>query len=106
MREPLWPDAIGRLVRREDLPIAVVEQAMTAILSGEATDAQITAMEALLHAALAAGAIGFSSSQAPTHNDGRCAIVSRRSQTGGFIDGVCRHRRAAQTRTRHGSRSG
>ena len=41
MREPLWPDAIGRLVRREDLPIAVVEQAMTAILSGEATDAQI-----------------------------------------------------------------
>src|SRR5436190_7431639 len=41
MREPLWPDAIGRLGRREDLPIAVVEQAMTAILSGEATDAQI-----------------------------------------------------------------
>jgi anthranilate phosphoribosyltransferase len=41
MREPLWPDAIGRLVRREDLPVALVEEAMTAILSGEATDAQI-----------------------------------------------------------------
>jgi N-acyl-D-aspartate/D-glutamate deacylase len=35
-----------------------------------ATDAQIDEMERLLHGALAAGAIGFSSSQAPTHNDG------------------------------------
>jgi anthranilate phosphoribosyltransferase len=41
MSEALWPDAIGRLLRREELPVDLVEQAMTAILSGEATDAQI-----------------------------------------------------------------
>jgi anthranilate phosphoribosyltransferase len=39
----LWPDAIGRLLRREDLPGDVVEQIMATILSGEATDAQIAA---------------------------------------------------------------
>jgi anthranilate phosphoribosyltransferase len=37
----LWPDVIGRLVRREDLPPELVEQAMAAILDGQATDAQI-----------------------------------------------------------------
>jgi N-acyl-D-aspartate/D-glutamate deacylase len=36
----------------------------------EANDAQVTAMQILLQDALAAGAIGLSSSQAPTHNDG------------------------------------
>ncbi len=41
MSEALWPDAIGRLLRREDLPVELVERAMTAILSGDATDAQI-----------------------------------------------------------------
>src|SRR4051794_2984392 len=36
----------------------------------EAGDDAVTAMQALLHDALTAGAMGFSSSQAPTHNDG------------------------------------
>src|SRR5207245_11000358 len=37
----LWPDVIGRLLRREDLPVEQAEQAMATILAGEATDAQI-----------------------------------------------------------------
>jgi anthranilate phosphoribosyltransferase len=41
MTAGLWPEVIGRLLRREDLPRELVEQAMTAILSGDATDAQI-----------------------------------------------------------------
>jgi anthranilate phosphoribosyltransferase len=41
MSASLWPDAIGRLLRREELPSELVEQVMSAILSGDATDAQI-----------------------------------------------------------------
>jgi anthranilate phosphoribosyltransferase len=37
----IWPDVLGRLLRREELPEVLVEQAMSAILGGEATDAQI-----------------------------------------------------------------
>jgi anthranilate phosphoribosyltransferase len=37
----LWAEAIGRLTRGENLPAEVVETAMTAILDGRATDAQI-----------------------------------------------------------------
>ncbi len=39
--QALWPDVIGRLLRREDLPAELAEQAMAPILAGEATDAQI-----------------------------------------------------------------
>ncbi|OMC48619.1 amidohydrolase family protein [Mycobacterium sp. IS-1264] len=39
-------------------------------LSGEATPEQIENMVAVLHDALAAGALGLSTSQSPTHNDG------------------------------------
>ncbi len=38
-----WPDVLAPLLRREDLAPELVEQAMTAILSGDASDAQIAA---------------------------------------------------------------
>jgi anthranilate phosphoribosyltransferase len=41
MNAALWPDVIGRLLRREDLPDDLVEDAMSVILAGDATDAQI-----------------------------------------------------------------
>ena len=46
----LWPDVIGRLVRREDLGADLVEQAMAVILSGDATDAQIAGFAVALRA--------------------------------------------------------
>jgi anthranilate phosphoribosyltransferase len=46
----LWPDVLGRLLRREDLPIDLVEQAMATILQGNATDAQIAAFAVALRA--------------------------------------------------------
>jgi N-acyl-D-aspartate/D-glutamate deacylase len=48
-------------------------------VGSEATDDEIARMEQLLHAALDAGAMGFSSSQAPTHNDGNGDPVPSRS---------------------------
>ena len=50
MTAALWPDAIGRLLRREELPGELVEQVMAAILSGEATDAQIAGFAVALRA--------------------------------------------------------
>jgi anthranilate phosphoribosyltransferase len=50
MSTALWPDAIGRLLRHEDLPAEVVERAMSAILAGEATDAQIAGFAVALRA--------------------------------------------------------
>jgi anthranilate phosphoribosyltransferase len=45
-----WPDVLGPLSRREDLPPAAAEAAMATILSGAATDAQIGAFAMLLRA--------------------------------------------------------
>jgi anthranilate phosphoribosyltransferase len=50
MTAALWPDAIGRLLRREELPRELVERVMAAILSGEATDAQIAGFAVALRA--------------------------------------------------------
>ena len=46
----LWPDVIGRLLRRDDLPPELAEQAMATILAGEATDAQIAGFAVALRA--------------------------------------------------------
>jgi anthranilate phosphoribosyltransferase len=48
--QQVWVDAIGRLARGEHLPAALVEKAMTAILDGRATDAQIAGFAVALRA--------------------------------------------------------
>jgi anthranilate phosphoribosyltransferase len=50
MTAALWPEVIGRLLRREQLPTELVEQAMSTILSGNATDAQIAGFAVALRA--------------------------------------------------------
>jgi anthranilate phosphoribosyltransferase len=50
MSAALWPEVIGRLLRRDDLPDDLIEQAMSVILSGDATDAQIAAFAVGLRA--------------------------------------------------------
>lgn len=45
-----WPDVLGPLLRREDLPADVLGPAFETILAGEATDAQIAALAVLLRA--------------------------------------------------------
>jgi anthranilate phosphoribosyltransferase len=46
----LWPDVLGRLLRREDLSDDLAEAALGAILAGEASDAQIAAFAVALRA--------------------------------------------------------
>jgi anthranilate phosphoribosyltransferase len=45
-----WPDVIGRLLRREELPPECIESALSTILRGEATDAQIAGFATALRA--------------------------------------------------------
>jgi anthranilate phosphoribosyltransferase len=46
----LWPDVLGRLVAREDLPAELAEQAMETILGGGASDAQVAGFAIALRA--------------------------------------------------------
>jgi N-acyl-D-aspartate/D-glutamate deacylase len=50
-------------------------------VGGQATPAQVDRMVELLHEALASGALGFSTSQSQTHNDGSGQPVPSRSAT-------------------------
>src|SRR6476646_2885323 len=50
MDPELWPGLIPRLLRREDLPDDLIAHAMSVILSGDATDAQIAAFAVGLRA--------------------------------------------------------
>jgi anthranilate phosphoribosyltransferase len=50
MSAALWPEVVGRLARREDLAPDLVDQAMSAILSGDASDAQIAAFAVAMRA--------------------------------------------------------
>jgi N-acyl-D-aspartate/D-glutamate deacylase len=57
-----------------------------AAVDSAATPAQLGAMSALLHESLAAGALGFSTSQAPTHQDGDGnPVPSRRADRGELV---------------------
>src|ERR687897_3824698 len=46
----LWPEMLGQLLRREDLDAEVVERTMSAILEGQASDAQIAGFAVALRA--------------------------------------------------------
>ncbi len=50
MDPALWPDVIGRLLRRDDLPDDLIHNAMSVVLAGDATDAQIAAFAVGLRA--------------------------------------------------------
>ena len=56
---------------------------------GEATDADLDAMRALLHASLEAGGLGFSSSWARTHNDAAGDMVPSRYASEDEIVALC-----------------
>ncbi|MEX2256056.1 MAG: anthranilate phosphoribosyltransferase [Acidimicrobiia bacterium] len=46
----IWPDVLGRLLRREELPEESIASALSAILGGDATDAQIAGFAIALRA--------------------------------------------------------
>jgi N-acyl-D-aspartate/D-glutamate deacylase len=60
-----------------------------AAVGSVATAEQVAAMEAVLHRSIEEGALGFSTSQAHTHNDGDGSPVPSRSATRAEIETLC-----------------
>jgi N-acyl-D-aspartate/D-glutamate deacylase len=60
-----------------------------AAVGSEADEKQTAAMVAMLHRSIEEGALGFSTSQAHTHNDGDGSPVPSRSATRGEIEALC-----------------
>ncbi len=73
---------IGFLVGHSALRRAVMG---AAAVDQPSTPQQLAAMQQLLHQSLAEGGMGFSSSQAPTHNDGGGHPVPSRAADGGEL---------------------
>jgi N-acyl-D-aspartate/D-glutamate deacylase len=94
---PEYVAAIGARPKRLNVgtfightPLRMFVMGFDAATSREATTAEVDAMGALLHEALHSGAIGFSTSQAPSHLGARGLPVPSRMASRGEIEALLR----------------